>query len=224
MIRRAVAWFLDLLYPPKCVFCRQLLADGEREICNACRLSLPVFSGKLAAGPYFAGAAAALRYEGMARDSLLRYKFGGAESYAVCYAGLLAAAVSALPLDQVDAVTWVPVSRRRRRKRGYDQALLLARGLANAVDKPLVPTLVKWQDNPAQSSLDSPAARRANVLGVYRAVRREALEGKTFLLVDDILTTGATASEAARTLLTGGAAAVYLAVLAVRQGNKLDDG
>ena len=86
---------------------------------------------------------------------------------------LLAAACARLPLEEVDAVTWVPVSRRRRRQRGYDQAQLLAECLAAELDKPLVSTLTKIRTQPAQSSLETAEARRANVLGVYPGQERQ---------------------------------------------------
>lgn len=213
-MKRAIRWLLDLLYPPKCTFCRRLLQKGEEEICNACRVKLPVFSGSLPAGPYISDGTAALFYRETVRESLLRYKFQGLAHYDVCYGRLLSAACVRLPLGGIDAVTWTPVSRKRRRKRGYDQSRLLAKQLSRRLDKPLSSTLRKVRDNPPQSTLSDADARRANVLGVYEADAHAEILGKTFLLVDDILTTGATASEAARTLLLSGAEAVYLAVLA----------
>lgn len=215
-MKRILNGFLDLLFPPKCVFCHHLLHRGEQEICRGCRLTLPVCQRNPEPGPYLSGCVSALIYEANVRESLLRYKFHGMEQYAGCYGKLLAAACTSLP--EVDAVTWIPVSRRRRWERGYDQARLLAVELSRRMDKPMCATLVKVRDNPAQSSQTSPAARRANVLGVYRA--KGTVTGKKFLLVDDIMTTGATASEAARVLLTAGAAAVYLAVVAVRQSGE----
>ena len=208
------AWLLDLLYPPKCVLCRRLLRRDERDLCGPCRQALPVYHGSIRPGRWAEGAVAALCYEGAVRESLLRFKFGGAESYAGCYGRLLASACRRLPLQEIDAVTWVPVSRRRRRKRGYDQARLLAAALARELGKPLLLTLRKVRDNAAQSTLKEPEQRRANVLGAYCA--RDRCAGKRLLLVDDICTTGATLDEAARTLRTGGAAAVWLAVLASR--------
>ncbi len=206
---------LDLLYPPKCILCRRLLGRDEADLCGPCRLALPVFDGQLHPGPYCSGAVAALRYEGAVRESLLRYKFGGLSQYAAGYAPLLAAACARLPLAEIDAVTWVPVSRRRRWSRGYDQAQLLARAVARQLDKPLRATLRKARHNRPQSAQETAEARRANVLGAYRAL--PGVAGGRYLLVDDIVTTGATLSEAARTLLTAGAAAVYGAALAARE-------
>ena len=109
----------------------------------------------------------------------------------------------------------MPVSRQRLRKRGYDQARYLCASLC--VDWHTEPqeTLRKVRDNPAQSGLEDAAARRANVLGVYEAVKPEKIAGKRFLLVDDICTTGSTLGECVRVLKAAGAAEVVCLTLAV---------
>ena len=119
--------------------------------------------------------------------------------------------------DRFDLVTWVPVSKKRKRERGYDQAELLAKEVCRLWGAEPVRTLEKMQDNPAQSGLTSAEERRANVLGVYEAVNREQLTGKRVLLVDDILTTGSTASEAARVLRFAGALDVMVLTLAAAE-------
>jgi predicted amidophosphoribosyltransferase len=73
------------------------------------------------------------------------------------------------------------------------------------------------RNNPPQSGINGAAARRANVLGVYRAVQQEQISGKRILLLDDILTTGATAGECARVLLTAGAKEIHCGVVAATQ-------
>jgi len=210
----AAAVLLDLLYPPKCVLCGRVLGRGERDFHTACRLQLPICGETRPLAPYISGAAVALRYEGALREALLRYKFGGRAFYAEPFGPMLAAAAASLPLERVDAAAWVPVSRRRKRRRGYDQAELLARAAAKPLGLRVAPVLEKWRDNPPQSSLTSAEARAANVAGVYRIRRGADCAGMTYLLIDDILTTGSTASEAARVLLAAGASAVYFAALA----------
>lgn len=210
----AASRLLDLLYPPRCVLCRKLLRGNERDFCTPCRLELPVFDGELDLHPELEGAAVALKYEGTVREALLRFKFQGRSFYAGSFAPLLAAAASTLPPDHFDAVTWIPVSRRRKRKRGYDQSRLLARRAASILDRPLEDCLEKCRDNLPQSSLGPADERLENVKGVYRLKKGTSCAGKRYLLLDDILTTGATAREAARTLLSAGAPAVYFAALA----------
>ena len=106
------------------------------------------------------------------------------------------------------------MSRRRLRKRGYDQAELLARSACRRWDVKPVRLLEKIRDNPAQSGMTDAAARRANVEGVYRAAEPESIQGRRILLVDDICTTGATLVECAGILRSAGAAEVVCAVVA----------
>ena len=111
-------------------------------------------------------------------------------------------------------LTWVPVSRLRRLRRGYDQVELLAKAVGRELGLSPVPTLKKIRNNRPQSRLKDPAARRANVLGAYRLLEGAAVKGQRVLLLDDILTTGATAGECARVLLSAGAKEVHCAAVA----------
>ena len=115
-------------------------------------------------------------------------------------------------------MTWVPVSPRRLRQRGYAQARLLAESACRLWETKPLPLLRKTVHNPAQSGLKEAAARRANVLGAYTAVDAELVEGKRVLLIDDVITTGATISECARILRTVGAREVVCATLARARG------
>ena len=153
-------------------------------------------------------------YEGSVRRSLLRYKFYGARSFAEGYGRLLAMKLMQAHPDGFDCLTWVPISPLRRFKRGYDQVELLAKAVGRELGMTPVPLLRKVRHNRPQSSLRDTARRRANVLGAYRERNREQITGKRILLLDDILTTGATAGECARVLLTAGAKEVHCAAVA----------
>ena len=113
-----------------------------------------------------------------------------------------------------EVLTWTPISPLRRLRRGYDQVELLAQAVALELGTEAIPTLSKIRHNPPQSGITGQAQRRANVLGVYRPVEPERFRGKRVLLLDDIITSGATASEAARVLLTAGAKEVIFAAVA----------
>ena len=107
----------------------------------------------------------------------------------------------------------MPVSPDTLRKRGYDQAQLLAQEAAKALGKPVLPLLEKTGKNRPQSSLTHGRERFANVAGVYTVPQPAAAAGQRILLIDDILTTGATLNEAARTLRQAGAGQVVAAAL-----------
>ena len=121
------------------------------------------------------------------------------------------------PFCDYDILTWVPVSPQRRWKRGYDQVELIARAVGRELDMTPVSALKKIRHNRPQSGITGAEKRKANVLGAYRAVCPEKIAGKRVLLLDDILTTGATMSEAARILKTAGAKEVHGAAVAARK-------
>ena len=209
----------ELLFPSKCILCGTLLKKDETDLCRNCRVDSPEYpQGKLKI-QFLDSLAAIWYYEGDVRRSLLRYKFYGARHYAQSYGRLLAMVILNAHPEGFDALTWVPISRLRKLRRGYDQVELLAKAVGRELGMEPVPLLKKIRNNPPQSGIQGQAQRRANVLGMYRAENAEEIQGKRILLLDDILTTGATAGECARVLLTAGAAEVHCAVIAAARKN-----
>ena len=207
---------LDLFFPPRCAFCRTV---GVHGVCQNCEKTLPRTPEPLCKDTSFGVCAAPLLYEGVVRESLLRFKFHGVQGAAEGYGALLAQCVAEELGGEFDLVTWVPVSRERERERGYDQAFLLARETAKHWDTKPVRLLRKTRDNAAQSSLSSAAERQGNVLGVYKAENTEMLKNARVLLIDDILTTGSTLGECVRVLKEAGAKSVVCAALARRHNH-----
>lgn len=205
---------LDLLYPPRCPFCHRFL-DGEMRVCSRCERSLPYMptGGLDRTFENLNECFSVLRYEGDVRKSLHRYKFGGVSAYAGCYAKLLAECIEDNAI-YADVVAWAPLSARRLRERGYDQARLLAEGAAEYMETPCLPLLKKRRHNAAQSGTKSADERRRNVRGVYAYAGNKPLDGMTVLLVDDIVTTGATLDECAGVLRKAGAAEILALTLA----------
>ncbi len=210
---------LELLYPRKCVLCGKILEQEELDLCRKCRVEGPTCPHLHTKYPFLDSVTAVWRYEGMVRGSILRYKFQGRRHYADCYGRLLAMKLQQ-EQREFDLLTWIPISSKRYRRRGFDQVELLARSVGRELGMEPVRLLYKIHDNPPQSRISGRAERRANVLGVYQSVSRQQVEGKRILLLDDILTTGATAGECARVLLTAGAAEVHCAVIAAAPQKK----
>lgn len=207
---------LELLYPTRCTFCHRLAQAGEK-VCPHCRERLPYTKG--AAKQELSKSLACcspLYYTGDVRRSLLRYKFGGVRMYAEVYEEFLSKCIDENEIS-CDIITWVPLSRQRLRRRGYDQARLLAKAVAARQGIPLVPTLWKQRNNPAQSKTGGAERRRRNVKGAYELLPGTTLSGKCVLLVDDIVTTGATLSECAAVLKKAGAERVSALTVARRK-------
>lgn len=205
-------YFLDLLFPPKCPFCGRVWEHGG--ICPQCEKALPWTAENDDCWDFPGGlrCAAPLWYEDLAREGILRFKFQGASASAESLGELLARCAAEQFSGEFDTVAWVPVSKKRLRKRGYDQAELLARAACRLWDTEPARLLNKPVDNPAQSGISDVAARRANVLGVYEPCGDAA--GKRVLLIDDICTTGATLSECARVLKDTGVESVVSVTVA----------
>ena len=203
---------MGLLFPKKCILCRRVLRRTETDLCEACRQDVEPASGKRKF-QFLDNMTAVWYYEGNVRRSIVRYKFYGARYLARNFGRQLAMRVLQEDLEY-DLITWVPVSRWRKFRRGYDQVELLAKYTGRELGQRPLRCLKKIRNNRKQSTLRDAAQRRANVLGVYRVTDPEQVAGKRILLLDDVLTTGATAGECARVLLTAGAKEVHCAVLA----------
>jgi len=208
---------LNWLYPSRCAFCHKLSDDGVL-LCKWCEKSLPYTSGLAVeqSFPHVARCVSPLYYVDDVRNSVLRYKFSGATGYSKVYGELLAKCIDENKIF-CDIITWVPLSRIRQHFRGYNQSELIAREISKAKNIPCAPLLKKVKHNKAQSGVGRYEKRRANVAGVYSSINHEMLNGKRVLLIDDVVTTGATMSECAKELKKGGAKLVCAASIARRK-------
>jgi competence protein ComFC len=166
--------------------------------CALCRSGLRGFDAAYSFGAY----------QGVLRDLIHLFKYGRVRTLAGPLSGLLA---QALPRDEVfDATVPVPLYWFRRIKRGFNQSELLARGLARRTGIPMLKALGRVRPTPTQAGLSN-SARRQNVA---RAFRSQSVEGKRILLIDDVMTTGATAAACALALKQAGARRVALLTVA----------
>jgi ComF family protein len=179
-------------------------ADAAGSLCGACRRERPAF----------AYARAAARYGSHARDALHAFKFDGRRSLAAPLGDLLAELGSTLPLPAVDVIVPVPLHPRRERERGFNQSWLLSRRVAAAWQVAArADVLTRTVATAPQTALGA-AARRLNVGGAFRVRRPELVAGRHVLLVDDIMTTGATVGACAGALREAGAATVGVVTVA----------
>ncbi|MDR7866321.1 MAG: ComF family protein [Sporomusaceae bacterium] len=209
------AALLDIIYPPRCPVCRRPVAV-HGAWCPACLA--PVLAGhelnlvgrRLAA---LASCRVVCDYAAGVKTLLHRLKFRGGARAAVPLAWLLAARPDGLRLGGIQAVVPVPLHPGRLAERGYNQTELIFRRWAEQQGWPWCEALIRTRPTAPQWELP-PAERRRNVRGAFALARPEAVRGKTILLVDDIVTTGATINECAKVLRRGGAAKIHALALA----------
>lgn len=208
VLESACALAARLLWPDRCAACDELVAAGDA-FCAACAVSVMQEPGD---------AGAALVYGGAVTTAILRFKHGGradlARPLGRCLAPVLVPALAG-----ADAVVPVPLHPRRLRVRGFNQALALVRGARGAAGRPRdwppvwVDTLRRTRDTPVLGH-HSPEARRRLVEGAFAVADRRRVAGRRVLVVDDVMTTGATLGGCARALHEAGAAGVSTVVLA----------
>ena len=232
----------DLVFPPFCPLCHRRLGPGRRDplcggcwegleridapVCRVCGVPLPRFApgpadtGHLCGGcrrrrPRFAYVRSATRYGDLVREAIHAFKFGRRRALAAPLGDLLAeTARRELSGLRVDLLIPVPLHARRERERGFNQAELLARRLSAAWGVPVAKAVLSRRvATTPQTELTAPA-RRANVRGAFAVPRPDAVRGRHVLLVDDLMTTGATAGECAACLTREGAASVGLLTVA----------
>ena len=209
--------FLGIFFPPRCILCRKLLKDGEEDLCEGCMTGTPCFTRRKSRPQFLDSFAAVWYYEDSVRSSLLQFKFHGRRAYAESYGRLLADRLREDSTGGYDLLVWIPVSRIRKLRRGYDQTELIARSLSRDLGLKRMRALKKIRHTRPQSGIKGFEDRKANVQGAYRVTMPETVAGKRILLVDDILTTGATMSEAARVLKAAGAKEVHGAAVAAKK-------
>lgn len=236
--RQGVGRVAELLFPPACATCGAGLAEGQSAricencldqfaefqppFCSGCGASVPV---PLAVGitcghcdgrrPRYQSAVALGPYEGLLRERLLKAKKPHGEIVAMALAHrLLELRADEFRQWQPDVVCAVPMHWRRRLKRLANSPSTMAGVLARGLRVPLAASLVRRRRNTRPQFTLPPSSRAANMRGAFRLTPGYRLQAAHVLLVDDILTTGATCNEVARTLLAAGAERVSVAVIA----------
>ena len=234
---KLAAWFSELIAPTecKCLNCGREVFDGLG-FCPECKKGVVYNNGKTCKRcgvgidgdedycgncafdkVYFDRAYSALSYEGAVRDAILRFKFGNCGNFARIFAKYLAFMAERQSV-QFDLVTYVPMTKKSKRKRGYNQAQLLAQHFCAILscEEKLVEAIAKIKETKRQETL-SRAERKTNLVGAYKCVADVA--GKRVLVIDDVKTTGATLNECGKVLKKAGATEVFALTVASRREN-----
>lgn len=240
MFRHIITGFERLIFPPVCSLCEQRvdalakpgfceecfrsLNTNTQEYCRKCCRTVGPFSETAGGCSLCLGESfhyeSAIRfgsYEGKLKDAILKGKHHSGESLIEFLAQVWFDRNRELFLDlKIDRVVPIPLHWIRRIERGYNQSAALGRILAGCLGVPYGEYWLRRIKMTPKQFTQSATARRHNVIGAFQSTRRCNVSGLRILLVDDVLTTGATASEASKVLKRAGAAQVFVSVLAHR--------
>lgn len=195
---------IKLVEPPYCLLCGDPIygAVESEYICSNCRRRKP----------YFDCARSVAVYNGLLKEMILDFKYHDAVWLAPDLGRLMAACLQAhFRAGNIDCITYVPLHRTRERQRTYNQSFLLAKEIAGRLGRRVADCLVRVQPTDSQTHLTS-TARTDNVRNKF-AIKGDC-EGRSVLLVDDVMTTGATVGECARILKKHGAREVLVLTMA----------
>lgn len=227
-----------LLFPRRCPVCHEAVEERGALVCGICRTKLSYvrgpscrkcgkpllaeereYCGDCARKPrHYRQGRAPFLYDRVMRESIARYKYGNRKEYAAFYAEeILRKCAGEMRFWNAEVLIPIPLHRSRRRKRGYNQAELLARELSKRCGIPTdAKILFRTKKTKAQKNLDG-KERLSNLRGAF-SVGKKHVPYRTVILVDDIYTTGSTVDEAARVLRENGVQTVYFLCICVGSG------
>lgn len=218
--------FVNLLFPQWCAGCLGPLVSGEESVCTFCRSELKIsstykekpngivskFYGKIPVEHAFT--MFQFSRKGVIQNLLHRIKYGGYYDMGVWLGNLLGAEIKHEPwISDLNMIVPIPLHKSKLQLRGYNQSEAFARGLSGAIQVPIDEVMVRKQHTQTQTR-KSRMERWVNVSEIFELTRGKFVEGKNVLLVDDVITSGATLEAAGSVLIKKGVNKIYIATIA----------
>jgi competence protein ComFC len=219
-MKNLMDFLIRLIYPPRCIFCESLLEMNEEiDICSKCFHKVHLVQNhwmdtEKLHFEYCQGAICLFVYEGLVKESLLRYKFKKKPDLYRAFSKLMIQKLDSVNFRDFDVVISVPLSKESFQKRGFNQSYLISQYLSHYYGKPDLSNLVKKTRNTQAQSSVGKALRKSNVKGIFRIESSNQFHGKRVLIIDDIITTGSTVDELSKEVLNFGAVSVYVITIA----------
>ena len=214
---------LGFIFPPKCIFCGKIMPPNvDIYICGDCFGLIPFAEETVLRQPAKERMRdgcdeiiCICRYEGIIKDSLIRCKFYNKPSYCRTFGRLMAEKTKkVLDAQRFDMIAAIPLHKDRENERGYNQSFLISRELSRRTGIPEMSRLISRVKRTDSQSLLAKSERLRNIKDAFRVNDGGKIKGKSVILIDDIMTTGATLDECGRVLKEAGAGKVAGAVLA----------
>ena len=208
-------FFLDLLFPPVCGFCGKI---NKNSLCDVCEDKLNpqlIYGINTFKEKYFTKQIYIMNYKGEIREKILSYKFKNKSYMYKTFTRIIFINEKICDiLKKYDIIMEVPIHKKRKMQRGYDQSELIAKEIAKTIEKlKYLKALKKVKNNSKQSSLKK-LNRIENVKNAYEITKKEIICNKRIILFDDIYTTGATVNECAKVLKENHAKEILVLTLA----------
>lgn len=232
MLRKILSFFGMLLFPPDCPFCERIMDFREDLVCKECLQGLPFMSGqrckvcsktipdneeycedcKTANHAYTKGMSV-FRYEGVVSDAIIRFKYHGRRDYDKVFGFWMVRCLKDwVRENEIEVIVPVPIHKKRRRKRGYNQTELIGKIMALELGLEYNDTSIIRSKNTIPQKKLSVLERLANIRNAF-SYRDNRLKNKRVLIIDDIYTTGVTVDILSICILESGADKVYFATL-----------
>lgn len=223
-----IAGLLDLLFPPLCAGCRQRLVHGETLLCTICLSSFPEtnshrsidnvvthhFTSKAPIAYGFA--LYTLRKKSHLEQALFAMKYKNQPQIGALLGQRYGHILQQAPMiEKIEAIVAIPLHPKKFKERGYNQSDAFAQGLSISLNIPLYARCIERVRHTPSQTTKNKIERITNLQGAFEVTRADLLQDKHLLLVDDILTTGATLSSCTDTLLAAGARQVSIATIAI---------
>jgi ComF family protein len=209
---KATETLLRLIFPPKCIFCGKILdIEKELEICDDCFEKLDFIKSPIIMNNVIA---CVCQYNAVLRGAIVKYKFFDKPSFYRAFGLLLSQRVQEVFKDiKIDLLVSVPLHKKRERERGYNQAKLIAQQVSRHTGIPDRSKVIARVVNTKPQSLLSKEERKYNLEAAFIIEKPKEVQSRTILLIDDVLTTGATLHHCSECLKQAGAKAVFGAVI-----------
>ena len=211
-------YLINLIFPPKCIFCNNILElNSDIYICKECFKNIPfIDSIQILRGTsdYYDDIVCICEYSGIIRDALVKFKFFNKPSYYKTFAKMLAIKIKETNWQEIDIIVGIPLYFEKEQKRGYNQSYLISKALSKELGVAEGTSFVTRVRDTGSQSLLAKNQRISNIKDAFKVNVINGVNGKTILLIDDILTTGSTINECSKALKQAGARKVIAAVVA----------
>lgn len=229
-MRSFFSFLLDLIFPNKCPCCNKII-KWNALICENCIEKFPVKEKNICircgkpncicdSKPNYDYCITSTYYDGVIKKGIINFKLKNGTNFGDYFSRDLIHLLNENNLSKkIDVVTAVPMAKSKRKKRGYNQAEVLAKYIAKGINKPIVNNLLQKSDKTLTQHKLSYRERIKSVVGAFKENQKYDLNGKTVLLCDDVITSGATLNECSAMLKKLGAKSIICAVIATTKKN-----